>query len=258
MLVSNNISNLIGKSYSYKTNMQVHFGMNNPKNMLKPKYIPNAVWNAEQELLKNPNQNEAWHNLSDSIIHKYIKGNRQLMPIIDYIANNILLNPELSVKQKILNINESFRLYKKFLANNRSKPVNNYNPIDMTTILKVVLSEINCKDIKFEGLENIENGHLGDKVLSTYHSLAELIKFAQAQCDNKDIQIKFERPKALYTTITYKGSDIKNKDLKKMLPKTYYYSAACFEENNININKKGNYTSIKVKMYTLDELFTNT
>lgn len=45
MLVSNNISNLIGKSYSCKTNMQVHFGMNNPKNMLKPKYIPNAVWN---------------------------------------------------------------------------------------------------------------------------------------------------------------------------------------------------------------------
>lgn len=85
----------------------------------------------------------------------------------------------------------------------------------MTTILKVVLSEINCKDIKFEGLENIENGHLGDKVLSTYHSLAELIKFAQSQCDNKDIQIKFERPKALYTTITYKGADINNKDLKK-------------------------------------------
>ena len=128
----------------------------------------------------------------------------------------------------------------------------------MTTILKVLLSELNCKDIQFEGLENIENGHLGDKVLSTYHSLAELIKFAQAQCDNKDIQIKFERPKALYTTITYKGSDINNKDLKKMLPKTYYYSDACFEENNININKKGNYTSIKVKMYTLDELFTNT
>lgn len=43
-----------------------------------------------------------------------------------------------------------------------------------------------------------------------------------------------------------------------MLPKTYYYSDACFEENNININKIGNYTSIKVKMYTLDELFINT
>ena len=38
------------------------------------------------------------------------------MPIIDYIANNILLNPELSVKQKILNINESFRLYKKLVG----------------------------------------------------------------------------------------------------------------------------------------------
>ena len=70
--------------------MQVNFGMNNPKNMLKPKYVPNAVWNAEQELLKNPNQNEAWHNLSDSIIHKYIKGNRQLMPIIDYIAKKYI------------------------------------------------------------------------------------------------------------------------------------------------------------------------
>lgn len=258
MLITNNIYNSTGNSYPYETNMQVSFGMRNPDNVLRPKYVPKAVWNAEQELLKNPNQKGVWHNLSDSIIHKYIKSNRQLMPIIDYIANNILLNPELSVEQKILNINESFRLYKKLLTNNRSKPVNNYNPIDMTTILKVLLSELNCKDIKIEGLENIENGHLGHKVLSTYHSIAELIKFAQSQCDNKDIQIKFERPKALYTTITYKGSDINNKDLKKILPKTYYYSDACFDENNININKKGNYTSIKVKMYTLDEIFTNT
>ncbi len=39
MLVSNNIYNFIGKT----TNIQVHFGMNNPKNMLKPKYIPNAI-----------------------------------------------------------------------------------------------------------------------------------------------------------------------------------------------------------------------
>lgn len=59
---------------------------------------------------------------------------------------------------------------------------------------------------------------------------AELIKFAQTQSRNKDITIKFDKPKALYTTLTYKGPTINNMDLEKILPEIYNYAGADFEK----------------------------
>lgn len=64
----------------------------------------------------------ASNNISDFLSQayqyktKYCKRKMQLMPIIIYISNNILVNSQLSVEQKILKINESFSLYKKLLT----------------------------------------------------------------------------------------------------------------------------------------------
>lgn len=82
--------------------------------------------------------------LIDSIYNGYIKGNSQLLPIIDYISNQVLVR-KLSVVQKILKVNEAFRLYQNLLENNPSETIRKTNPIDMTAILKVLLSELNCK-----------------------------------------------------------------------------------------------------------------
>lgn len=254
MLINNNIKNL-NQTYLYKNNKRISFEAKLPNKTLKPDYLPNLVWEAEQEVLKNHND-ASFKNLYDSIWNGYIKGKSQLRPIMDYIANKIFLNINLSSKQMISKMNEAFRLYEKLVVNNPPETVNKFNLIDMTTILKVLQEELNCKDIKFEGLKNIEHGYLGEQVLQTYDSLAELIKFAQTQCKNKDITIKFNKPNALYTTLTYEGSAIDNKDLKKILPKTYYYSGTNEEESNIIISKNKNKTSLTIKMYTLDEIFS--
>lgn len=254
MLIANNIK-IVNQTYSYKNNKRVSFEAKLPNKTLKPDYIPDLVWAAEQEVWKNYDK-ASCKNLFDAIWDGYIKGKSQLRPIMDYIANKIFLDINLSPKQMISKTNEAFRLYEKLVANNPPKTVNKFNPIDMTTILKVLQEELNCKDLKFEGLKNIEHGYLGEQVLQTYDSLAELIKFAQTQCKNKDIIIKFNKPNALYTTLTYEGPAIDNKDLKKILPKNYYYSDTVNKESNIIISKNKNKTSITIKMYTLDEIFS--
>lgn len=250
MLLINNVKTF-NQNYKYKDNKQ-HFWGKIPNSIRKPSYIPNEVWDEEQAILKTTNNSTTWKNLLDSI-NKYIKGNYQLLPIMDYIPNKILCNNKLNTTQKIKKINETFRLYNNLLTNNPNKTVNKFNPIDMTTIVKVLISELNCDNIKFEGLKNIENGYSGPKILSTYDSLTELIKFAQSKCRNENIKIKFDKPKALFTTISYKGSAIKNEDLKKVLPNTYYYSGADEEKNHIIINSNNDITSITVKMCTFDE-----
>ena len=244
------------QQYLFRNDKQLSFSGRIPNRIVKPDYIPDVVWNAEQEILKKTEKRNLFSKLSDTISSYYVKGNYQLMPLLDYATNKIFCNKNLSVEQKISKTNDAFRLYEKLLANNSADTVNRSNPIDITTIVKVMLSELNCKDIKIKGLKNLENGYAGYNTLSAYDSLAELIKFAQTQCKNKDITLKFEKPKALYTTLSYKGAVINNKDLKKILPKTYYYSQADFEKNNIIINNDGISTNIIVKMNTYDEAFS--
>ncbi len=231
--------------------------VNQAHEQIKPDYLPQGVWEAEQNLLKDPKNDELWEKLYDGL-DNYAFGNFQKSPIKDYIANKILIRRVYSTEEKIKKINDAFRIYEKLLANNPNETVNKYNPIDMTTIVKVLLNDLDCKDIKVQGLENLKNGYTGEWLLSTYYSLAEMIQYARTQCEDNDITLKFQKPNALYTTLSYKGQQVHENDMKKIFPFTYGYTNANCIENVFDCKNDEDKTSIKVKMYTMDEYFTKT
>ena len=145
-------------------------------------------------------------------------------------------------------IKERLHLFDKFLEYNPEDKVSNLNPIDMTAVFKTFLNENSCKDIKMNGLELLENVIMGNYTFDVYYGLADLIKFAQKQTDNKNITLSFDRDGALFATVTYKGKELEEKDFYKAVPSAKSY----YDLDPITTNSDNEYSSIRLRLKTLD------
>lgn len=227
------------KAHSYKIE---------PKTDIDTKFLdsnlPPEMLAAKQNYLKNPNLQTFKEFTSETLKLASITDLRTLT----HEMSNHVYPFNFSPEDKYNKIKERLHLFDKFLEYNPEDKVSNLNPIDMTAVFKTLLDENNCKDIKMNGLELLENVIMGDGVFDVYYGLADLLKFAQEQTDNKNITLSFGRDGALFATVTYKGTELEEKDFYKAIPSARSYD----DLNPITTNSDGEYSSIKLRLKTLD------
>ena len=199
---------------------------------------------AKQNYLKNPNLQTFKEFTSETLKLASITDLR----ILRHEMSNHVYPLKFSPEDKYNKIKERLHLFDKFLEYNPEDKVSNLNPIDMTAVFKTLLDENNCKDIKMKGLELLENVIMGNYVFDVYYGLTDLLKFAQEQTDNTNITLSFDRDGALFATVTYKGTELEEKDFYKAVPSARSYD----DLNPITTNSDGEYSSIKLRLKTLD------
>ena len=199
---------------------------------------------AKQNYLKNPNPKT--YKEFTTAAFQYMLGMKLRM--LPHEMSNHVYPFNFSPESKYNKIKERLHLFDKFLEYNPEDKVSNSNPIDMTAIFKTFLDENNCKDIKMNGLELLENVIMGDYAFDVYYGLNDLLKFAQKQTDNKNITLSFDRDGALYATVNYKGKKLEEKDFYKAVPSARSY----YDLEPITTNSDGEYSSIRLRLKTLD------
>lgn len=198
----------------------------------------------KQRYLNNPTP-ETFNDFAELQFYTSIDSN---MRILNHVLGNKILPFNIPFEEKYNKIIECLHLFDKFLEHNPEEKVNKSNPIDMTSVFKTLLSENNCEGIKMKGLECLKDGLAGDNVFDVYYGLAELIKFAQTQTDNKNITLSFEKDDAFYATVTYKGKKLDEKDFYNVVPsaKSYDYLDPVTADSN------GDFASVRLRLNTLD------
>ena len=165
---------------------------------------------AKQNYLKNPNPKTYKEFTKKTFQHVHDIELR----ILPHELSNHVYALNFSQEENYNKIKERLYLFDKFLEYNPKDKVSNLNPIDMTAVFKTFLDKNNCKDIKMNGLELLENVIMGDNAFDVYYGLADLVKFAQKQTDNTNITLSFDRDGALFATVTYKGTELEEKDYR--------------------------------------------
>ena len=199
---------------------------------------------AKQNYLKNPNP-KTYKEFTTATFQHMLGLKLRMLP---HEMSNHVYALNFSPESKYNKIKERLHLFDKFLEYNPEDKVSNSNPIDMTAIFKTFLDENNCKNIKMNGLELLENVIMGDYAFDVYYGLNDLLKFAQEQTDNKNITLSFDRDGALYAVVTYKGKEPEEKDFYKVIPSARSYD----DLDPITTNSDGEYSSIKLRLKTLD------
>lgn len=199
---------------------------------------------AKQNYLKNPNP-KTYKEFTTATFQHMLGLKLRMLP---HEMSNHVYPFNFSPESKYNKIKERLHLFDKFLEYNPEDKVSNLNPIDMTAVFKTFLDENNCKDIKMNGLELLENVIMGDYAFDVYYGLTDLVKFAQEQADNKNITLSFDRDGALYATVTYKGKELEEKDFYKVIPSARSYD----DLDPITTNSDGEYSSIRLRLKTLD------
>lgn len=198
----------------------------------------------KQRYLNNPTP-ETFNDFAELEFYTSIDSN---MRILNHVLGNKIVPLNKPFEEKYSKINECLHLFDKFLEYNPEEKVNKLNPIDMTSVFKTLLSENHCEGIKMKGLECLKDGLMGDNVFDVYYGLAELIKFAQKQTDNKNITLSFEKDDALYATITYKGKKLDEKDFYNAVPSAKSYDCL----NPVTADYNGDFASVRLRLNTLD------
>lgn len=199
---------------------------------------------AKQNYLKNPNPKT--YKEFTTATFQYMLGLKLRM--LPHEMSNHVYALNFSPESKYNKIKERLHLFDKFLEYNPEDKESNLNPIDMTAVFKTFLDENNCKNIKMNGLELLENVIMGDYAFDVYYGLNDLLKFAQKQTDNKNITLSFDRDGALYAVVTYKGKEPEEKDFYKAVPSARSYD----DLEPITTNSDGEYSSIRLRLKTLD------